>query len=78
MYMYIVCSSDPESTICFGGPFGHFITKYFLGYDMMVIASFKNLLPLIQGMECWLGVYDMPMAAELSFYIKCVPHVLDS
>ena len=52
--MYVVMNSvlkciGPENATCFGGQFGQFITKYFLGYDMMIIASFKNLLPLVQG-----------------------------
>ena len=37
--------TDPDQSSCFGGPFGNFLTKYFIGYDIMVIASFKNLLP---------------------------------
>ncbi|CAI8025541.1 Membralin [Geodia barretti] len=40
---------DPENNTCFGGGFGRFITKYILGYEMMIIASFKNLLPASQG-----------------------------
>lgn len=46
-------STDPENTTCFGGPFGRFISRYFLGYEMMVIASFKNLLPLEHGEPCF-------------------------
>ena len=61
MKLFVVCcvfltylleflqSLDPENTTCFGGKFGRFITKYMLGYEMMIIASFKNLLPAIQG-----------------------------
>ena len=40
---------DPEKVSCFGGSFGRFITKYFFGYEMMIISSFKNLLPIEQG-----------------------------
>ena len=36
---------DPHKSSCFGGPFGQLLTEYFLGYDMMVISSFKDLLP---------------------------------
>lgn len=42
-------SIDPDMITCFGGSFGQFITKYFLGYDMMVISSFKGLLPSNHG-----------------------------
>ena len=44
-------SLDPENNTCFGGGFGRFITKYILGYEMMIIASFKNLLPASQGLR---------------------------
>ncbi len=37
--------TDPNETDCFGGWFGNVLTKYILGYDMMIISSFKNLLP---------------------------------
>lgn len=47
--VYFVVLVDPENSTCFGGSFGQFITKYFIGYDMMIIGSFKNLLPLVQG-----------------------------
>lgn len=40
---------DPNKSTCFGGPFGQFLTEYFLGYDMMVISSFKGLLPSNRG-----------------------------
>ena len=36
---------DPDKTNCFGGRFGKVLTKYFLGYEVMIISSFKNLLP---------------------------------
>lgn len=55
MHMY----ADPENTTCFGGEFGQFITKYFLGYEMMIIASFKNLLPQIQGMVVYVHKYTL-------------------
>ena len=48
--LYVLVHADPENTTCFGEEFGQFITKYFLGYEMMIIASFKNLLPQIQGL----------------------------
>lgn len=50
--VYMACSSfalDPENSTCFGGQFGYFISKYLLGYEMMIIASFKDLLPAGQG-----------------------------
>ena len=37
--------TDPDKTNCFGGRFGKVLTKYFLGYEVMIISSFKNLLP---------------------------------
>ena len=45
----VLTNADPETSKCFGGPFGQFISKYLLGYDMMIIASFKNLLHPTQG-----------------------------
>jgi hypothetical protein len=49
---------DPENNTCFGGGFGRFITKYILGYEMMIIASFKNLLPASQGLRtCMVHYY---------------------
>eukprot|EP00731_Ephydatia_muelleri_P018618 Em0011g658a len=36
---------DPDNSTCFGGSFGFLLTKLFFGYEMMVIASFKYLLP---------------------------------
>ena len=38
-------TTDPDKTDCFGGRFGNVLTKYFLGYEVMIISSFKNLLP---------------------------------
>ena len=48
MYMCTNCSvlcADPDNSTCFGGSFGFLLTKLFFGYEMMVIASFKYLLP---------------------------------
>lgn len=45
IYEFTTFILDPSQSTCFGGPFGQFLTKYFLGYDMMIIASFKHLLP---------------------------------
>lgn len=61
-FVGILQSLDPENTTCFGGKFGRFITKYMLGYEMMIIASFKNLLPAIQG-----AVFTLCILYELFF-----------
>lgn len=51
VYFYSPYYADPSKVTCFGGPFGQFLTEYFLGYDMMVISSFKSLLPSNRGKE---------------------------
>ncbi len=51
--VYNYACTDPKETDCFGGWFGSFLTKYFLGYDMMIISSFKNLLPEKVGMSSY-------------------------
>lgn len=43
------CCTDPSKNTCFGGGFGQFLTQHFLGYDMMVISSFRGLLPSNRG-----------------------------
>ena len=48
---YLCINIDPEQARCFGGPFGKFLSKYFLGYDMMIITSFKTLLPTGHGKQ---------------------------
>ena len=47
--MYVHVPADPSKNTCFGGSFGKFLTKYFLGYEMMVISSFKDLMPQTYG-----------------------------
>ncbi len=65
---------DPEQVTCFGGSFGQFLSKYFLGYDMMVISSFKGLLPpghgedIITYLRLWYYMYLMVYVIKTRMY----------